>query len=323
VRSNGTIARTFTHDAAGNMTADDRAGTVYAYRHNNRGRLDRVSVGAQVRADYVYDALERMALRTTQNMTPSGTTHYLYDRAGHLLAEASDSGTTIREYVWLDDMPLAVVADVDTATPQLWYVHVDHLDRPIKMTDDTKAVVWDAVFRPFGEVESITGAASNNLRFPGQYFLIEAGLHYNWHRHYDPRLGRYLQPEPLTFVDGPNLYAYALSSPAQFFDNNGLTVARTSPTGRLWWDTRLNRGGGGGPANTCPYNIPKDPKQKPHPDFEWRGPDDKGAWYNPKTGESLWPDMNHANPIGPHWDYIDPSGRGWRALPDRGIMRPK
>jgi hypothetical protein len=36
-----------------------------------------VSVGAQVRADYVYDALERLAIRTTQNMTPSGTTHYL------------------------------------------------------------------------------------------------------------------------------------------------------------------------------------------------------------------------------------------------------
>jgi hypothetical protein len=50
--------------------------------HNNRGRLDRVSVGAQVRADYVYDALERLALRTTQNMTPSGTTHYVHDRAG-------------------------------------------------------------------------------------------------------------------------------------------------------------------------------------------------------------------------------------------------
>jgi RHS repeat-associated protein len=169
----------------------------------------------------VYDALERLAVRTTQNMTPSGTTHYVYDRAGHLLAEASDTGTTIREYVWLDDMPLAVVADVDTATPLLWYVHADHLDRPIKMTDETKAVVWDAVFQPFGEVESITGMASNNLRFPGQYFLIEAGLHYNWHRHYDPTLGRYVQPDPLEFIDGPNRYAYSRSTPTTTIDPTG------------------------------------------------------------------------------------------------------
>jgi RHS repeat-associated protein len=201
VTQGSTTVRSFTHDGAGNITADDRAGTVYDYRYNKRGRLDQVRVATQVRAEYLYDALERLALRTTQNMTPSGTTHYVYDKSGRLLIEAGPTGTTIREYVWLDDMPLALVADVDTSTPKLWFVHADHLDRPIKMTDDTKAVVWDAVYRPFGEVHSITGTASNNLRFPGQYFLIEAGLHYNWHRHYDPTLGRFLRPDPITQSD--------------------------------------------------------------------------------------------------------------------------
>ena len=75
----------------------------------------------------------------------------------------------------------------------LTFVHADHIDRPLKMTDASQAVVWDAVFNPFGDVNAITGPASNNLRFPGQYFLIESGLHYNWHRHYDPTLGRYTQ----------------------------------------------------------------------------------------------------------------------------------
>src|SRR6202011_56798 len=53
---------------------------------------------------------QRLAIRATQNMTPSGTTHYVYDRQGHLLVEASGTGNTVREYVWFDDMPLAVVA---------------------------------------------------------------------------------------------------------------------------------------------------------------------------------------------------------------------
>ncbi len=101
------------------------------------------------------------------------------------------------EYIWLDDMPLAVVADVDTMTPKLWFVHADHLDRPAVMTDGTKAVVWDAWYFPFGEARAITGTATNNMRFPGQYFLVESGLAYNWHRHYDPTLGRYLQADPL------------------------------------------------------------------------------------------------------------------------------
>jgi RHS repeat-associated protein len=97
-------------------------------------------------------------------------------------------------------MPLAVVSDVNTGSPNLYFVHADQIDTPIMMTDDTKAVVWNALFLPFGSVESITGSATNNMRFPGQYFLIEDGLHYNWYRHYDPTLGRYTRPDPLIDV---------------------------------------------------------------------------------------------------------------------------
>jgi RHS repeat-associated protein len=79
----------------------------------------------------------------------------------------------------------------------------------------------DAVYKPFGETHSITGSATLNLRFPGQYFLIESGVHYNWHRHYDPTLGRYTQPDPLEFADGPSRYAYARSSPAMYVDPSG------------------------------------------------------------------------------------------------------
>jgi RHS repeat-associated protein len=200
-----------------------------------------------VTADYDYDGLERLAIRTTQNMTPAGTTHYVYDRDGHLIAEATNTGTTTREYVWLDDMPLAVVADVDTANPNLYYVHADHLDRPLKMTDGSEAVVWDAVYNPFGDVNAITGSASNNLRFPGQYFLIEAGLHYNWHRHYDPTLGRYTQTDPLGFVDGPNLFSYAKSAPQQNVDPPGLQVGQAA----IAAGSAAARGGAAGIAIIC------------------------------------------------------------------------
>jgi RHS repeat-associated protein len=192
-----TALRTVTNDGAGNIITDVRGATTYNYRYNNRGRLDQLTVGSTVTANYAYDGLERMAVRTTQNMMPSATTHYIYDRAGRLLVEASATGTTQREYVWLDDMPLALFADLDTATPQQWYVHPDHLDRPSKMTDVSQNVVWDAWYWPYGDVRSITGTASNNLRFPGQYFLAESGLHYNWHRHYDPSTGRYTQADPI------------------------------------------------------------------------------------------------------------------------------
>ncbi len=161
-------------------------------------------------------------------MPLSGITQYVYDQAGHLLAESDDSGNTLTEYVWLDDMPIALVANVNTS-PSLYYVHVDHLDRPIMMTDANKSIVWQADYNPFGGVYSITGSATNNLRFPGQYFLMEDGLHYNWYRHYDPTLGRYIQPDPLGFVNGPTLYAYAKSAPLTEVDPDGLQVAIPVP----------------------------------------------------------------------------------------------
>jgi RHS repeat-associated protein len=143
------------------------------------------------------------------------------------LAESDDAGNTLTEYVWLDDMPIALVANVNTS-PTLYFVHTDHLNRPIMMTDANKAIVWQADYNPFGGVYSITGSATNNLRFPGQYFLTEDGLHYNWYRHYDPTIGRYIQPDPLGLTtllsDGPSVYGYAQQNPLMYVDPRGEAI---------------------------------------------------------------------------------------------------
>lgn len=39
-------------------------------------------------------------------------------------------------------------------------------------------------------------------------------------------------------------------------------------------------------------------------------------WHNPKTGEKWNSDLNHGDPIGPHWDYIDSNGNKYRVFPD-------
>ena len=67
------------------------------------------------------------------------------------------------------------------------------------------------------------------------------------------------------------------------------------------------------------------PAKSPGEGWEWRGqsgsrPGDKeGSWYNPETGESLHPDLDHPESIGPHWDYTP--GRGKTKIridPDTG-----
>lgn len=60
------------------------------------------------------------------------------------------------------------------------------------------------------------------MRFPGQYYDKETGLHYNYHRYYDPTSGRYLRPDPLGLPAGINLYVYAINNPIRRYDFFGL-----------------------------------------------------------------------------------------------------
>jgi RHS repeat-associated protein len=127
-----------------------------------------------------------------------------------------------REAMSQVDRPLAVVNGVGTTGVAVWNVSVDHLNRPVLMTNATKVAMWTAVWQPWGGAHSITGTATLDTRFPGQWYQSETGLHYNWHRSYDPTVGRYTQPDPLGFVDGPSVYGYAGGRPQSLTDFLGL-----------------------------------------------------------------------------------------------------
>jgi len=86
-------------------------------------------------------------------------------------------------------------------------------------------VVWDADYFPFGEANvNPNSNVVNNFRFAGQYFDAETGLHYNYHRYYNPATGRYLTPDPIGLTGGTNLYAYANLNPITSTDPFGLLV---------------------------------------------------------------------------------------------------
>jgi len=111
----------------------------------------------------------------------------------------------------------------NTTPPKVYYYLNDHLGTPQLMTDKNNVVVWEAKYRPFGEaVVHPYSTVENNIRFPGQYFDGETGLHYNYHRYYEPRIGRYLRPDPIGLAGGINQFSYVLNNPINSIDFWGL-----------------------------------------------------------------------------------------------------
>jgi RHS repeat-associated protein len=175
------------------------------FEYDVEGRLSKArrTNSPGIGGTYTYDAQSRLASRTVrQTAAPTtSTTLYVHDINDHIIAETNTSGATLREYIWLDDIPLAVVDKVATGSPVIYYVHSDHLGRPARMTAQNQGWVWDVIYSPFGETSYIwTNPGTIDIRFPGQWFQLESGLAYNWHRHYDATLGRYVQPDPLVSI---------------------------------------------------------------------------------------------------------------------------
>ena len=115
-----------------------------------------------------------------------------------------------------------------TAEDTLYFVHTDNLGTPQVITDGNQNTVWEGRALPFGETDIITNEIAFNVRFPGQYYDQETGLHYNYFRDYDPGLGRYIQSDPIGLQGGLNTFAYVGGNPLKYIDPFGLN------TEKLW-----------------------------------------------------------------------------------------
>lgn len=217
----GSNVRTFTYLNSGQTSDDARdPSNDYTFSYDNNGRSVTAKLNGSAVGSYLYNAFEQRV----EKSAGSADTHFILDRFGHLLAEADGStGAAIREYIWLDDLPVAVVDDTG-ASPVLYFIHTDQLGTPQKITDGTATVAWDGAFDPFGNPASLTGSLTSNLRFPGQYFDGETALHQNWNRDYDPTTGRYIQSDPIGLTNSTNTYNYSLEDPVLYLDPSGRQV---------------------------------------------------------------------------------------------------
>jgi uncharacterized protein RhaS with RHS repeats len=151
--------------------------------------MESLSLSGVVQAEYEYNALGQQVIR---NLTQAGQIiHSIHDLDGNRIAEydyddVAQTSSILREYVWMNGQVVAVIE-----VGSVYHVRTDHIGRPVFATNGSGTKVWTASYLPFGGVHTSTGS-NIALRFPGQWFQSESGLHHNWMRDYDPTLGRYI-----------------------------------------------------------------------------------------------------------------------------------
>jgi RHS repeat-associated protein len=210
----GTDTILYTHDANGNITGiGDK---VLTYNQNNR--LVMVEDNSGTLGEYTYNGLGQRVVKTANGIT----TIFHYDFNGNIIGESDIDGNFTKEYLYRGKGRSAMV---DVASGEMYYYGNDRLGTPQILTDSTNTVVWEGYYKPFGEAEvNPNSSVVNNFRFAGQYYDEETGLHYNWHRYYDPRMGRYLRADPIGVLGGINLFLYAENNPINLIDFYGLEV---------------------------------------------------------------------------------------------------
>ena len=203
----------------------------WSYQWDALGRLTQVETPDRGSWVYGYDALGRRSSKSSVDATGAilERTQYTYD--GARLAEES--------YADLRVQPAAVITttweyEPDSFTPvaqsrsadldeQFHAIITDLVGTPQELVAIDGTVLWLTTGNLWGRVDEAPHSLQSlcPLRFPGQYFDPETGLHYNLHRYYDPETAAYISPDPLGLFPAPNHRSY-VANPLTEFDPTGL-----------------------------------------------------------------------------------------------------
>jgi RHS repeat-associated protein len=216
----------YAYDAWGNLI-EKRSGLsklqTFSYDCENRlvkaetlvnGKLERTGT-------YRYDSLGRRIGKTSEINGQTEHKHFLWQGL-RMLREETPWQSSLYIYEPGSYAPLARVDQQEgEEQTKLYYFHTDQIGTPLEMTDVDGSIVWQATYKAWGEVGTLAvNEVEQNLRFQGQYFDDETGLHYNTFRYYDPQVGRFITQDPIGLDGGVNLYQYA-SNPLGWLDPIG------------------------------------------------------------------------------------------------------
>jgi len=246
----------FAFDPAGNLLSQSASNSAPAsqsqgnrlafqgdrkFLYDKRGNLirERRGKGGKLETYFEYN-LQNQLVAAHKN---GQSTHYRYDPLGRRISKQDTFGTS--RYLWAGDQliqetrnslkktylyepgsfkPLALAQD-----GKIYHYHLDHLGTPRELSDAEGNIVWRGRYKTYGKLAfKDVDDVENNLRFQGQYYDEETGLHYNRHRYYNPNTGQFISQDPIGLLGGVNNYQYA-PNPVGWVDPLGLTCKEPKP----------------------------------------------------------------------------------------------
>ncbi|MDP6945645.1 MAG: RHS repeat-associated core domain-containing protein, partial [Myxococcota bacterium] len=208
----------YTYDPQGaraTRTGDDGT-TLYAHSPDRELLTVTFPDGTQVR--YRYDFAGRRADRALDGVV---TDRYIWDRTGQLLAVADADGSVREHYLWVGGRPIRVEKD-----GVRYWLATDQIGSIRYVFDEAGAVVQAYEYDTWGQRTFV--ADSNfelSLGFAGGLHDGATGFVRFGLRDYDPATGVFVQPDPIWYAGGPNLYAYVGGAPHTYVDRDGLSGA--------------------------------------------------------------------------------------------------
>ena len=160
------------------------------------------------------------------------------------LKEHNSAGVVVDERFYVPGeglSPRAVLSSVENGVPvhdigsSIRYLHSGISERTVVASAPDGSIVerysWSAygspeIYSPDGSTRQ-TSSIGHRLLLTGQPWLGGPELHGFGQRMYSPRLGRFLTPDPLGIVDGPNQYLYGRAHPWMFIDPLGLSARQS------------------------------------------------------------------------------------------------
>jgi RHS repeat-associated protein len=215
----------YAYDAWGNLI-EKRSGMgklqTFVYDCENRLVKAETLVNGKLEStgSYRYDSLGRRVAKVSEVNGKTEHKHFLWQGL-RMLREESPGQSSLYVYEPGSYAPLARVDQAEGEEQKLYYFHTDQIGTPLEMTDREGQIVWQATYKAWGAIEKLAvNDVEQNLRFQGQYFDDETGLHYNTFRYYDPEVGRFVTQDPIALAGGLNFYSYA-PSPNNWIDPLG------------------------------------------------------------------------------------------------------